>query len=119
MRIDYPVFYIALPLSGVRAGARPIKLSNRCEPGRQRFRRSIRSSRTRQKDIRNMLADLFAHVLAINAVIRGDNRSKWIAAATLDRYLQLIGKPQIFRSQYPFEPGVARQSDGTQNRFQG
>jgi hypothetical protein len=62
---------------------------------------------------------LFAHVLATDAVIRGDNTSKWITAATLDRYLQLIGKPQIFGTQYPLDPSVARKSDGTQNTFQG
>ena len=62
---------------------------------------------------------LVAHVLAIDAVIRGDSTSKWIAAATLDRYLQLTGKPQVFGTQYPFDPSVARKSDGTENTFQG
>ncbi len=43
---------------------------------------------------------LVAHILAMEAVEKGDSRSKWIAAATLDRYLQAIGKPQIFGTQY-------------------
>jgi hypothetical protein len=44
---------------------------------------------------------LLAHILAVEAVIKGDDRSKWMAAATLDRYLQLIKQPQVFGTQYP------------------
>jgi hypothetical protein len=44
---------------------------------------------------------LLAHVLAVEAVIKGDDRSKWMTAATLDRYLQLIKQPQVFGTQYP------------------
>jgi hypothetical protein len=43
---------------------------------------------------------LLAHILAIEAVIKGDASSKWIAAATLDRYLQAIGQKQVFGTQY-------------------
>jgi len=43
---------------------------------------------------------LLAHILAVEAVIRGDASSKWISAATLDRYLQAIGRPQVFGTQY-------------------
>jgi hypothetical protein len=43
---------------------------------------------------------LLAHILAIEAVVRGDGSSKWISAATLDRYLQAIGQPQVFGTQY-------------------
>lgn len=43
---------------------------------------------------------MMAHVLAIEALLKGDDSSKWLAAATLDRYLQIIGKPQIFGTQY-------------------
>lgn len=43
---------------------------------------------------------LLAHILAIEAVVKGDASSKWISAATLDRYLQAIGKPQVFGTQY-------------------
>lgn len=43
---------------------------------------------------------LLAHVLAVEAIVKGDASSKWISAATLDRYLQAIGKSQIFGTQY-------------------
>lgn len=43
---------------------------------------------------------LLAHILAIEAVAKGDASSKWIAAATLDRYLQAIGQKQVFGTQY-------------------
>jgi hypothetical protein len=41
---------------------------------------------------------LLAHTLAIAATARGADGS-WIAAATLDRYLQMTDKPQIFGTQ--------------------
>ena len=44
---------------------------------------------------------LFAHVLAVEALIRGGSADKWIAAATLDRYLQAVNRPQVFGTQYP------------------
>lgn len=47
---------------------------------------------------------LFAHVLAMDAVVKGYDTAKWIAAATLDRYLQIIHQPQIFGTQYPLDP---------------
>lgn len=43
---------------------------------------------------------LLAHVLATVAVQKGDSRSLWISAATLDRYLQKISQPQVFGTQY-------------------
>jgi hypothetical protein len=43
---------------------------------------------------------LLAHILAIEAIVKGDASSKWIAASTLDRYLQAIGKSQVFGTQY-------------------
>jgi hypothetical protein len=43
---------------------------------------------------------LLAHVLATVAVQKGDAQSLWISAATLDRYLQAIGQPQVFGTQY-------------------
>ena len=33
--------------------------------------------------------------------MRGGSADKWIAAATLDRYLQSINQPQVFGTQYP------------------
>jgi hypothetical protein len=48
---------------------------------------------------------LLAHILAVEAVIKGDDKSKFLAAATLDRYLQSINKPQVFGTQYaPITP---------------
>jgi hypothetical protein len=43
---------------------------------------------------------LFAHILATQALMRGGSDDKWIAAATLDRYLQSINQPQVFGTQY-------------------
>jgi hypothetical protein len=43
---------------------------------------------------------LLAHILAVEAIVKGDASSKWIAAATLDRYLQAIGQKQVFGTQY-------------------
>jgi hypothetical protein len=44
---------------------------------------------------------LFAHVLAVEALLRAGSADKWLAAATLDRYLQAVNRPQIFGTQYP------------------
>lgn len=43
---------------------------------------------------------LLAHILATVGVAKGNSYSRWIAAATLDRYLQSIQKPQIFGTQF-------------------
>lgn len=48
---------------------------------------------------------LLAHSLAMVAVARGRADASWIGAATLDRYLQSIGRPQIFGTQYRTPPG--------------
>jgi len=50
---------------------------------------------------------LFAHILAVEALIRGGSADKWIAAATLDRYLQSINRPQVFGTQYPGDKSAA------------
>ena len=42
---------------------------------------------------------LLAHSLAMVGAARGDEDALWIAAATLDRYLQATGKRQIFGTQ--------------------
>jgi len=46
-----------------------------------------------------------AHTLAMVAVSRGQSSALWIAAATLDRYLNSIHQPQIYGTQFHFEPG--------------
>ena len=43
---------------------------------------------------------LLAHTLAIVAVRKGYTDGTWIAAATLDRYLQAIKQPQIYGTQF-------------------
>jgi hypothetical protein len=48
---------------------------------------------------------LLAHTLATVAVARGRPDATWIAAATLDRYLQNIGQKQIYGTQYRTAPG--------------
>ena len=47
---------------------------------------------------------LLAHTLAMVAVSKGDSTAIWIAAATLDRYLQKSGQKQIFGTQYLSDP---------------
>lgn len=48
---------------------------------------------------------LKAHALAIAAMARGNSRADWIAAATLDRYLQAIGQPQVYGTQFSHREG--------------
>lgn len=48
---------------------------------------------------------LFAHILAMAGMARGDSAAKWIAAATLDRYLQSAKQAQVFGTQYRWEGG--------------
>ncbi|WP_404338223.1 hypothetical protein AB2M62_04745 [Sphingomonas sp. MMS12-HWE2-04] len=43
---------------------------------------------------------LLAHSLAVAAVAKGKAEARWIAAATLDRYLQKIGQQQIYGTQF-------------------
>jgi hypothetical protein len=43
---------------------------------------------------------LIAHTLAVIAASRGRREAAWIAAATLDRYFQNIGRPQVYGTQY-------------------
>jgi hypothetical protein len=43
---------------------------------------------------------LFAHVLAVTALGEGNAGARWLAAASLDRYLHRLGKPQIFGTQF-------------------
>ena len=48
---------------------------------------------------------LLAHTLALVAVAKGHVEALWIASATLDRYLQSIGKPQVYGTQFSGQPG--------------
>jgi hypothetical protein len=49
---------------------------------------------------------LLAHTLATIAAARGRPDATWIAAATLDRYLQSIGRPQVYGTQYSNRDGA-------------
>lgn len=54
---------------------------------------------------------LLAHSLAIVAVARGRADATWIAAATLDRYLQQIGRKQVFGTQFGFSGTIPLDQD--------
>ena len=43
---------------------------------------------------------LLAHILASSAAAKGNSNGKWLAAATLDRYLWDINQPQVFGTQF-------------------
>ena len=47
---------------------------------------------------------LLAHTLALIATAKGDASASWIGSATLDRYLQSTGKPQIYGTQFKTDP---------------
>jgi hypothetical protein len=49
---------------------------------------------------------LLAHGLAVIAAAKGRRDAPWIAAATLDRYLQSVGQQQIYGTQYHLRPGT-------------
>jgi len=53
---------------------------------------------------------LKAHALAVIAAARGKLSATWIAAATLDRYLQSIDQPQIYGTQFSNEGGKMSQA---------
>lgn len=48
---------------------------------------------------------LLAHTFAVIAAARGRTDATWIAAATLDRYLQNIGRKQVYGTQYSMPAG--------------
>lgn len=43
---------------------------------------------------------LLAHDLCVVAISKGETRAKWLAAASLDRFLVSIGRPQRFGTQF-------------------
>ena len=43
---------------------------------------------------------LLAHELCVVAITKGDERAKWLAAASEDRFLMQIGRPQRFATQF-------------------
>lgn len=48
---------------------------------------------------------LTEHYLAVIAIAKGNTGATWIAAATLDRYLQSIARPQIYGTQFETKDG--------------
>lgn len=50
---------------------------------------------------------LLAHELCVVALSKGYTRALWLAAATQDRFLRSIGRPQRFGTQYRSENGGA------------
>lgn len=54
---------------------------------------------------------LLAHSLAVVAVGLGRQDATWIAAATMDRYLQSTGQPQIYGTQFQIRDGETTQGD--------
>jgi hypothetical protein len=49
---------------------------------------------------------LLAHTLALVAVARGESSAIWIAAATMDRYLNSIHHPQVYGTQFFYPPNA-------------
>lgn len=58
---------------------------------------------------------LLAHILASAAAFKGHKKARWLAAASLDRYLQNIGKAQVFGTQYRTETLDREKSIWTMN----
>jgi hypothetical protein len=48
---------------------------------------------------------LMAHVLAVTALGRGNTDARWLAAATLDRFLHRVKQPQVFGTQFGKQEG--------------
>ena len=51
---------------------------------------------------------LLAHELCIVAISKREAKAKWLAAATEDRFLMMIGHPQRFATQFRADKGVYR-----------
>jgi hypothetical protein len=43
---------------------------------------------------------LLAHDLCVIAIGKGEQKAKWLAAASMDRFLVSIGRPQRFGTQF-------------------
>lgn len=60
---------------------------------------------------------LLAHTLAVISAAKGESKAAWIAAATLDRYLQYTKQPQIYGTQYSAKQGEAYGQDPYDRRL--
>ena len=54
---------------------------------------------------------LLAHVLALTAAYKGNRNGRWLAAASLDRYLLSISHKQIYGTQFTGKAGDTVQAD--------
>jgi hypothetical protein len=43
---------------------------------------------------------LLAHDLCVIAISKGESKAKWLAAASMDRFLMSVGRPQRYGTQY-------------------
>lgn len=59
---------------------------------------------------------LLAHALAVTAIAKGRADAAWIAAASLDRYLQNIGRAQIYGTQFQIPSDDRPVTQGDYNR---
>jgi len=58
---------------------------------------------------------LFAHVLAVTAIGKGNPGARWLAAASPDRYLHRIGQPQIYGTQFTIKDREMKRGTGHEN----
>lgn len=49
-----------------------------------------------------------AHLLAVTAVAKGNSLARWLAAATFDRLLWSLERPQVFGTQFKQDPQTNR-----------
>ena len=61
---------------------------------------------------------LVAHTLALVALRKGRTEAAWLTAATLDRYLHSLNRPQIFGTQYYGASPMADPRQATQEPFE-
>ncbi len=54
---------------------------------------------------------LLAHVLALTAAYKGNRNGRWLAAASLDRYLLSISQKQVYGTQFTGKAGDTVQAD--------
>ena len=54
---------------------------------------------------------LLAHVLALTAAYKGNRNGRWLAAASLDRYLLAVSRQQIYGTQFTGKAGDTVQAD--------
>lgn len=82
------------------AKAKELLAQGRIESGREYFFMALLFQHSGDPD-----ELMLAHVLAITAASKGFSHAKWMAAATMDRYLQTIHQPQIFGTQFKLTAG--------------